>query len=170
MLRTPTCVAVGAVIRESTIAVFARTDLNTVRFSIATILLNAIGAFLLGFLSENLSKTGHWYSALGPGFCGGLTTFSTFCAEIPEMIRRGFDIEAAVYAIISISVGVSLAFLGARARLNLKITIHELAESGTSETGKDGQEKVAIELDTAPAPLSMPNWKSERKRQWRGRC
>jgi CrcB protein len=168
MFRNAACVAVGgcvgAVIRESIIAVFDLTNLDIVRFPIPTILVNAIGAFLLGFFSENLSKTRPWYPMLGTGFCGGLTTFSTFCAEIHEMIHRKFDIEAAIYIIVSIAAGVSLAFLGTCIHLPVKQTTQDGGLSGTSETGKEAQDKGAVELDPTPTmelrmgtPLIIPN-------------
>jgi CrcB protein len=103
---------VGAMAREGVTVLFGLTRLDTTRFPVPTLVVNFVGALLLGFLSERLSKTGPWYYALCTGLCGGLTTFSTFCDELHLLIKKDFLIEAAVYAVGSVGGGALLAFLG----------------------------------------------------------
>ncbi|MCU1691609.1 MAG: crcB 2 [Frankiales bacterium] len=47
----------------------------------ATLLVNVAGSLLLGLL---LGVHGHAYALLGVGFCGALTTFSTYALEVLE--------------------------------------------------------------------------------------
>ncbi|MFM7693320.1 MAG: fluoride efflux transporter FluC, partial [Actinomycetota bacterium] len=59
----------------------------------ATLAVNVAGALLLGVLYERLrehrlGRSGTW-SALGPGLCGALTTFSALQLEAVELLRDG---------------------------------------------------------------------------------
>lgn len=46
-----------------------------------TLAVNVAGSFVLGTL---VGSSGHTYALLGTGFCGALTTFSTFALEAVE--------------------------------------------------------------------------------------
>ena len=82
----------------------------------ATFCVNLIGCFILGFLyvlfieKTQLSTT--LKLALTVGFCGGLTTFSTFSLEIFEMVQNLHYIQALIYIITSLVLGVLAVFLG----------------------------------------------------------
>jgi CrcB protein len=48
---------------------------------------NALGCFVAGFVVYGLTNlTPEWRSVLTSGFCGGLTTFSSFSAEAVELL------------------------------------------------------------------------------------
>ena len=51
----------------------------------ATLTVNLAGAFILGWLitrlAERVAPSRYWRPLLGTGFCGALTTFSTFQIE-----------------------------------------------------------------------------------------
>ena len=58
-----------------------------------TLLVNLVGSLLLGFIVvtafERLAPSRYFRPLIGTGFCGGLTTFSTFAVEIVLLIRAG---------------------------------------------------------------------------------
>ncbi|MGJ8684433.1 MAG: fluoride efflux transporter CrcB [Nonlabens sp.] len=79
---------------------------------IPTISVNIIGCLLLGgflaaFHKEQMAH--HWYILLGIGFCGGLTTFSTFSAELFMLIKSGAYSSAIMYLLLSIVLGIIAA-------------------------------------------------------------
>jgi len=105
---------VGSVARYITIRSVDE-KLNTV-FPYGTLAVNLVGSFILGLVyvvaSRKLAMTEHWRIFLGAGFCGGLTTFSTFAWENAVLIQgRNLGIAAA-YIIGSIVLGVISVFLG----------------------------------------------------------
>ncbi len=81
---------------------------------IPTISVNILGCLLLGgflaaFHKEHLAH--HWYVLLGVGFCGSLTTFSTFSAELFFLIKNGSFSAAILYLVLSLVLGVLAAGL-----------------------------------------------------------
>jgi fluoride exporter len=81
-----------------------------------TFIANQLGALLLAWLATELAEvvvpTRLWRPALGTGFCGALTTFSTFQVETIEIARHDRPGLAAVYAVVSIAVGMACAVAG----------------------------------------------------------
>lgn len=86
-----------------------------VRFPFGTLAVNLVGCFVLGVLAGGLAHAG-WspevYALLGTGFCGGLTTFSTFAVETVELHRGGARLRAVGYVVLSATAGVGLAEFG----------------------------------------------------------
>jgi len=78
-------------------------------FPIATLLINLIGAFLLGYI-VGLDKT--WQLLLGTGFMGAFTTFSTFKLETIQLYADKKWKILTIYLGISYTFGILLAFLG----------------------------------------------------------
>ena len=81
----------------------------------ATLLVNVVGAFLLGYfvtrLQERLPLSAYRRPFLGTGVCGGLTTFSTMQIELLQMLDAGRLGPAAAYAIISVMAGFAGVFV-----------------------------------------------------------
>jgi CrcB protein len=85
------------------------------RFPFGTMTVNLVGCFVLGVLAGGVLHSG-WttstYALLGTGFCGGLTTYSTFAVETVELAAHRRTGPAAVYLAVSAAAGVGLAQLG----------------------------------------------------------
>jgi fluoride exporter len=78
----------------------------------STVGINIVGSFLLGLL-----VAGSWFSrdvreALGVGFLGGFTTFSTFSAQIVLDVDGGEPWRAAAYLATSVIGGIAAATCG----------------------------------------------------------
>jgi CrcB protein len=78
---------------------------------------NLVGAFILGWLltrlAERTAPSRYWRFFLGTGFCGALTTFSTFEIETFAFVRRGDLTLAVAYPLVSMAAGLALAIAGA---------------------------------------------------------
>jgi CrcB protein len=80
-------------------------------FPWGTLTVNVAGSLLLGFL-VGLPVGAAWTTLLGTGFCGALTTYSTFSYETLQLARAGTRVRAAVYVMLSILAGLGAAALG----------------------------------------------------------
>jgi CrcB protein len=80
-------------------------------FPWGTLTVNAIGSALLGFLA-GLPADRTVLAALGAGFCGALTTYSTFSYETLRLARDGARFSAAVNIVASLVVGLGAGYLG----------------------------------------------------------
>ena len=88
-----------------------------INLPVSTFLVNVIGSFVIGFLYilfiEKADITPAVKLALTVGFCGGLTTFSTFSLELFEMIGNQQIFHAFSYIILSVTICVIMTAIGA---------------------------------------------------------
>lgn len=82
----------------------------------ATFVVNLAGALLLGWLTtrlaEHVAPTRYWRFLVGTGFCGALTTFSTFQVETIRLAKDGHSGVAFAYAAASLALGMACAIGG----------------------------------------------------------
>ena len=88
-----------------------------------TLVVNFVGCLLIGCLL-GLAERGRLMSPalsliLITGFCGGLTTFSTFSVDIVGILDRGRVVQAVGYAALTLAGGVALTLVGRAAALRL---------------------------------------------------
>ncbi|MCC6817130.1 MAG: fluoride efflux transporter CrcB [Saprospiraceae bacterium] len=82
---------------------------------LSTIIVNGIASLLIGyFLNKvNDSQNSDWIKLfLITGFCGGLSTFSSFSSENLILIQEGKIIEVIAYIGISVTICILLVALG----------------------------------------------------------
>ncbi len=85
-------------------------------FPIKTFIINITGCFLIGIVSALGMKTDLFNPKLilflKVGICGGFTTYSSFALETTDLMKDGKMYLAAVYAALSIVLGVLAVFAG----------------------------------------------------------
>ena len=83
-------------------------------FPWGTLVVNYLGIFCLVYLVKgSLVSKGSSKGvvlALGTGFCGGLTTFSSFILDAVKMLDTGRYISLLVYLVLSVGGGLLLAY------------------------------------------------------------
>ncbi|MCM4079493.1 fluoride efflux transporter CrcB [Paractinoplanes hotanensis] len=80
-------------------------------FPLGTFAVNVAGSLLLGFLI-GLPVPPALGALLGTGFCGALTTYSTFSLEALTLVENGERVRALTYVLASLTVGLGAASLG----------------------------------------------------------
>lgn len=91
---------------------------GTSPFPVATLFINLIGSFLLGWMTHRFLQTGKFSPQLvtivGTGMIGSFTTFSTFSVETIQLVENGYVLLAISYVFLSITFGLSSSWLGYR--------------------------------------------------------
>lgn len=85
-------------------------------FPYATLAVNVLGSFVIGFVAGAVSKTSLFSPAAAvfwkAGFCGGLTTFSTFSLETVGLFEKKQWCIAGAYIAMSIALTIAGVALG----------------------------------------------------------
>ncbi|MFI8004704.1 fluoride efflux transporter FluC [Streptomyces sp. NPDC086010] len=112
--------AVGAPVRY----LIARLAQSRIRsdFHWGTLGANLIAALLLGFLVQAgaagaLGSSGQ--ALLSTGFCGALSTWSTFAHELQTLVSIRRTLGAFTYLVVTVTAGLALSFAGAGVADNL---------------------------------------------------
>lgn len=105
--------SIGALLRW-----FLGLKLNSIypAIPLGTLSANVIGGYLIGiaiaFFSMNDSISNEWKLFIITGFLGGLTTFSTFSAEIVTALQEGRLLNAATGTLLHVGGSLVMTFLG----------------------------------------------------------
>jgi len=85
-------------------------------FPFGTFCVNILGCFLIGLFyglfARYSSNSSDWCLLLTTGFCGGFTTFSTFCNESMTMVQNGNWGTMVIYIGGSVLLGILAVLLG----------------------------------------------------------
>lgn len=80
-----------------------------------TFVVNVVGSFVLGAVAGAVSLAGvspSVLAAVGTGFCGALTTFSTFGYETVRLVREGASTLALANVVVSLAAGLAACVAG----------------------------------------------------------
>lgn len=85
-------------------------------FPFGTLLVNIVGCFALGFITQAMLQESdaspRLKTFLTIGLCGGFTTFSAFSLETVRMLEEGHVVRASGYIGASVVLGVAALWLG----------------------------------------------------------
>ena len=106
--------AAGATVRWSLVTAWPPDD----GWPWAVLVANVVGCAVLGAAATRLVRAPQraWRlrDLVGTGFCGGLTTFSTFALELALFVDAGRPGIALAYAVVSVAAGLTAVELGRR--------------------------------------------------------
>lgn len=97
------------------------------RIPVAILLVNLVGAFVLGLLLESLARRGPDHGRrralrlfAGTGFCGGFTTYSALAIDSARLLDDGYPLQGLGYSLLTVTIGALATWGGlvvaARAR------------------------------------------------------
>ena len=78
----------------------------------ADLLVNVVGSFVLGFLAGPIPRRTGLLLLVGIGFCGSLTTFSSWILDVVKLLEKGQPLGAGLLVLLSLLLGLAAAGLG----------------------------------------------------------
>ena len=78
----------------------------------AALLVNLVGSFILGFLAGPIPRRTSLVLLLGIGFCGCLTTFSSWILDVARLIQAGRPAWGLLLIVGSLALGLLCAAAG----------------------------------------------------------
>ncbi|AHM72851.1 fluoride efflux transporter CrcB [Yersinia hibernica] len=82
---------------------------------LGTLIVNLVGAFIIGLTLALFTRMAHidptWKLLITTGFCGGLTTFSTFSVEVVYLLQDGKLAWAAGTIILNLAGSLAMTLL-----------------------------------------------------------
>ena len=80
--------------------------------AVSDLLVNLIGSLLLGFLAGPMPRRPSLLLLLGIGFCGCLTTFSSWMLDVVKLLQAGQPVLGLLLIVVSLVLGVACAAAG----------------------------------------------------------
>jgi len=80
--------------------------------AITNLIVNLLGSFVLGFLAGPIPRRTALVLCLGIGFCGSLTTFSSWILDVVKLLEKGQPLGAGLLVLVSLALGLAAAGLG----------------------------------------------------------
>lgn len=107
--------AVGAVLRY--LVALVLTERGLTHFPWGTLVVNVVGAFLIGLVVTMAPEDPYdpWRLLLGTGLLGGFTTFSALSIETVVLLEAGRPVAGAVNLFGSMAAGLAAALVGVMA-------------------------------------------------------
>ncbi|GDX73275.1 hypothetical protein LBMAG39_17080 [Cyanobium sp.] len=78
----------------------------------ADLLVNVLGSLVLGFLAGPIPMRTGLVLLLGIGFCGSLTTFSSWILDVVKLLEGGQPLAATLLVLLSLVMGLAAAGVG----------------------------------------------------------
>ena len=78
----------------------------------ADLLVNVLGSLVLGFLAGPVHMRTGLVLLLGIGFCGSLTTFSSWILDVVKLLEGGQPLAATLLVLLSLVMGLVAAGVG----------------------------------------------------------
>ncbi|MBS6524760.1 MAG: fluoride efflux transporter CrcB [Peptoniphilaceae bacterium] len=107
--------AAGGALGATSRFLISRLPLSGHGLPLPTFLANLMGCFLMGLIAAKAEARGmdpNVQILLKTGFCGGLTTFSTFSAETVAMMEKGHMTTAVLYVVATVAAGFIALYAG----------------------------------------------------------
>lgn len=80
--------------------------------AVSDLLVNLIGSLLLGFLAGPIPRRPSLLLLLGIGFCGCLTTFSSWMLDVVKLLQAGQPVFGLLLIVVSLLLGLACAAAG----------------------------------------------------------
>ena len=80
--------------------------------AVSDLLVNLIGSLILGFLAGPMPRRPSVLLLFGIGFCGCLTTFSSWMLDVVKLLQAGQPVFGLLLIVVSLLLGLACAAAG----------------------------------------------------------
>ena len=80
--------------------------------AVSDLLVNLIGSLILGFLAGPMPRRPSVLLLVGIGFCGCLTTFSSWMLDVVKLLQAGQPVFGLLLIVVSLLLGLACAAAG----------------------------------------------------------